>query len=452
MPLRARVGRHASTGAQCQNWVEDQQIVTALLNLIPRNDGGAEAGIAGRVVGGIASDALCSAILTFQKKYFPAHQTGFVEPTGVAIAKLEELAARPSPAPAAAPTGPWGVFQSKSVPKALRAALQEDRHLNHVEVVEILRATMQDGRVTQNELADLKMISEKSNTIMPRSKTMLENFVSQAGKMIEKWPFDVSSVQRSYAVGRACDFMRKLGRGQWPNLDRDEVGIGIIIRVAYPGTLDQNQTNLCGPAALVFNVLRDRPGTYAAFACDMYDKGEGVLYKLPIKPKADLRHAAPSSSDIAPVDWLALASIRNSNDWVIHYDSTGGEFSGVTTPMELAYWFDQAGYTDVREDANFFRHQRDTDNMKEANRLLAAGYHVVLLIGSNMVDGHQTQSSDIRDDHWVVLQSEMKLENGEVTFHIYTWGDGYREVPLSGALTLDDFLMNYYGYVAAKPY
>ena len=35
--------------------------------------------------------------------------------------------------------------------------------------------------------------------------------------------------------------------------------------------------------------------------------------------------------------------------------------------------------------------------------------------------------------------------------NIFTWGDGNYQVPQSGALPLDDFLMNYYGYVAAMP-
>src|SRR3954468_20750232 len=108
MTLRARVGRHAKTGAQCQNWVEDQQTVIALLNLIPTLDGGAQAGLAGRVVGGISSDALYNAILRFQKKHFPTQQSGFVDPGDAALARMEALAYRTAAAPKTA--GQWGAF------------------------------------------------------------------------------------------------------------------------------------------------------------------------------------------------------------------------------------------------------------------------------------------------------------------------------------------------------
>src|SRR4029077_17626398 len=96
MPLRARVGRHARTGAQCQNWVADQQTVIALLNLISAPDGGAEASIAGRVVGGLSSDALYHAILRFQKRNSPARQSGFVDPGDAVLARMDLLASRPS--------------------------------------------------------------------------------------------------------------------------------------------------------------------------------------------------------------------------------------------------------------------------------------------------------------------------------------------------------------------
>lgn len=83
MPLRGRVGRRARTGAHCQNWKSDQEIVIALLNRIPVADGGAGGSLNGRVVAGLASDGLYQAILRFQKQHFP-HQRQHAE-TEVAI-------------------------------------------------------------------------------------------------------------------------------------------------------------------------------------------------------------------------------------------------------------------------------------------------------------------------------------------------------------------------------
>jgi len=151
------------------------------------------------------------------------------------------------------------------------------------------------------------------------------------------------------------------------------------------------------------------------------------MVDISIEPKGDLLSYSPPSWKIDPVDWLTLASIRNSNDWFIHYDSADGEFSGATTPMELAYWFTRAGYSDVKEDANFVRHQRDTENMDEASRLFSAGYRVCLLIDDPMVkEGTQAESGSrvLKDRHWVVLQSRIDRSRRECEndhLHVGLW-------------------------------
>ena len=456
MPLRARVGRHANTGVNCQNWEDDQQTVIALLNLISTAQGGAQASITGRVVRGIASDALYKAILRFQKQYFPGQQTGFVDPGGALLAKMETLAMGPTAAPTpAAPAGQWGEFKSGSVPKALRVALADSHFLNQVKVAEILRSVLGNGTVSNSELTDLQTIADKSRSIMPRSKDMLELFVKRAKAQIEnRGPYRLVPSTRIYATNLVCDFLKRSGHGQWPHLDRDEVGIGMLMRIAYPSSVDQNQTNLCGPAAALFNVLLDRPGAYAQFAIDMYEKGGAKLVNIWIKPQGNLLGYALPPGKIDPVDWVTLASIRNSNDWFIHYDSADNTFSGATTPMELAYWFTRAGYSDVKEDANLVERQRFTMNMDEASRLFSAGYRVCLLIDDQMVHyGTQSESGSkiLLDRHWIVLRSTIDRSGGNVKMTIFTWGDKQYQVPQTGVLTLDDFLMNYYGYVAGKP-
>src|SRR5450631_3766101 len=83
MSLRGRVGRHTrSGGRQCQNWVDDQQTVIDLLNAIPVTGAGAGGSLGGRIVLGIASEALCRAISRFEDKYFPGQRSGFIDPGG----------------------------------------------------------------------------------------------------------------------------------------------------------------------------------------------------------------------------------------------------------------------------------------------------------------------------------------------------------------------------------
>jgi hypothetical protein len=237
-------------------------------------------------------------------------------------------------------------------------------------------------------------------------------------------------------------------------LDRDGVGVGILMRLAYPGLVDQNQASLCGPAAFLFSELQDHPDYYVGFATDMYEKGTARLGGLSITPSAAVRQYWPPPWKIAPVDWLTLASLRDSENWFFSYDTADAEVAGITIPSKLADWFTRAGYSDVKEDANLTHRQRDTDNMDEASRLFSAGYRVCLFIDYEMIQTWTQEKSGSKialDRHWVVLRSRIDRSGGNVKTTIYTWGQDNRELPTSGTLPLDDFLKNYYGYVAAKP-
>lgn len=107
MPLRGRVGRHTRTGGQhCQNWPDDQQTVTALLNRIPVAAGGASGSLIGPTISGIASDALYRAITQFEDQHFLGQRSGFVDPGGALLKRMEELAARTTSAPAPTAAAP----------------------------------------------------------------------------------------------------------------------------------------------------------------------------------------------------------------------------------------------------------------------------------------------------------------------------------------------------------
>jgi hypothetical protein len=107
MALRGRVGRHAQAGGRhCQNWADDQQTVIGLINRISVADGGAAGGLGGRVVAGIAGDALYNAIRRFEDKHFPGQRSGFLDPGGRMLKRMEDLAGRSIAPPPAAPPVP----------------------------------------------------------------------------------------------------------------------------------------------------------------------------------------------------------------------------------------------------------------------------------------------------------------------------------------------------------
>ena len=100
MPLRARVGRHTRAGGRhCQNWPDDQQNVISLLNRVPISDGGSAGRLGNKVISGICSDELYRAISSFEDKHFPGQGSGYIDPDGAILKRMEDLAAVPAPGP-----------------------------------------------------------------------------------------------------------------------------------------------------------------------------------------------------------------------------------------------------------------------------------------------------------------------------------------------------------------
>jgi len=127
MPLRGRVGRHTQHGERhCQNWADDQEIVRALLNRISAAQGGAAGSLNDRTVVGMCSAALYQAIVRFENQHFPGQHSGFVDPGGKMLQRMEALANTSAPSPAPMPSPPSPPVPDQSALLALKERLSKE--------------------------------------------------------------------------------------------------------------------------------------------------------------------------------------------------------------------------------------------------------------------------------------------------------------------------------------
>lgn len=451
MPIRGRVGRRANTGRHCQNWKDDQQTVIKLLNAIPADKGGAEGSLKGDVVAGIAGDGLYQAILTFQKKHFPARQTGFIEPAGDMLGWMEMQAApKPAPPPPA-PKKPnqWSELKTGPVKRAVTAGLDDDMKLSHADVVNIIRSTLSDGVITSDEMDDLATVSAKARSISSRTRRMLDMLVVKIKKSASgNGPYELPLEKHRIAAQLACDFLERPGVTQFPYLDRMDVGTGLLMRIANPGLMNQDKAGLCGPASVLFNLAYDDPVGYARFAIDLFEKGKASFYRLNITPGGDLRSYTPPET-MDQVDWMTMASLRDDENWFFDYQSVSD--SGGSSITEMMRWFQRAGYRDVRDETTMVL-SAGVAEIDSANELFAKGYRIVLRINANMLY-EAKQSNEGKHNHFVVQRSPIDRTGGKIRLKVFTWGKGNYDVPNGKTdLSVDDFLGNFYGYIAARPY
>lgn len=243
-------------------------------------------------------------------------------------------------------------------------------------------------------------------------------------------------------------FAARAGGGVFPHIQRADTARGLHDRIDQPSLISQEQSSLCGPAALTLNLATHNPVRYVKFVIALFERGQAQIEKLHIKAGSDLRAYDPTGK-IAPADWIPIASIRDSENFFFDYQAVDNEFAGITLPSDMASWFKKIGYRSVINETNLLSDQ-DEKNIREAERLYKDDYWVCLLINASLLSSREQDGGSMVPNHWVVLTSELTIASGNISFDIFTWGQGHFHVPQGGPLTLEHFFDVYYGYVAAK--
>jgi hypothetical protein len=157
-----------------------------------------------------------------------------------------------------------------------------------------------------------------------------------------------SDEAKAGAIGLVNDF-RTRGLSMWGAIRREQLADGLIVRINDPTQISSRASQLCGAASAVYNLAQADPSAYARLAIDLYEKGEGKVKSLTIKPSADLRKTAvPGGNDVA--DWIVLASLRDSENWLFTYHGDerwkvpffGGsadDAKAIQMPHTVAAWF-----------------------------------------------------------------------------------------------------------------
>jgi hypothetical protein len=254
---------------------------------------------------------------------------------------------------------------------------------------------------------------------------------------------------RAEAEARALAFASRHGRGAFKALSRQQVARGAIARLHDPNRIAQGASSLCGPAALVRSVAAVDPVGYVDYVTQLFEFGRAKLHSLEVEAGEDLRAYDPGNQ-LDHADWIALASLRDSENYFFDYQAVDNEFAGITLPSHLEGWFHKVGFTRVVNDTNLII-DKDVSNVRAANELYKQDYWVCLFINANMLSSTDMSSGSFSANHWVVLSSRVRLAGDQIAFTVFSWGAGFNPVPPIGrTMSVEAFLDNYYGYVAAK--
>jgi len=233
------------------------------------------------------------------------------------------------------------------------------------------------------------------------------------------------------------------------NIARSDFETLLAERVADPIKINQKETSLCGPASLMFLTAQRAPSEYERFVKELYESGTSQLRGIKITPGTNCKNYDPGDH-IPSADWVALASIRDSENLIWNYDEANDEFGGITLPMTLAGWLKDAEFKGIENETNLYVTKGES-NFREAADLFRRGYHVCILVDWEIVDGCPLRGALSQTftlpNHWVTITSITKVTPEDVQFEVFSWGKTHK-VGGAGPLTMKNLFQNYYGYVA----
>jgi hypothetical protein len=255
----------------------------------------------------------------------------------------------------------------------------------------------------------------------------------------------------SSAIRSVWDFSKSKSASPWINVPRDVFADQLETRLRDPNLIDTSYLNLCGPGAFFHNMAGDCPELYARVGMELYDTGKTEFGGYKVQAKAEHLQAR-LNSNVDAVDWIMLATFRDSRNtaWGFTSESTG--FGGITMPGELADWHQSIGYTNV-ENSTTLHFSPGVDHLLAASNYWKHGYRVCLFINDNMLEPATIASSSIIPNHWITLETRIDFPPGHkqfIAFQAWCWA-ALRRIPETGFIPAIILVRNYYGFVAARP-
>lgn len=220
----------------------------------------------------------------------------------------------------------------------------------------------------------------------------------------------------------------------------------------YP---NQYYSMLCGPAAFYYCLMMDRYDVYEQLIWDLWNHGKAMLGSFLLQPgtstmKVDDLFSGASHPRVSAIDWITMASLRDSSNNLLKYESVGDKVSAITLWGDIEKWMLNVGAQKIFSNISLY-HSNVSDICK-LNSLMSNDVHILSLISAGMLQ----QGADVPfKDHWIVWGGKLKLVNGGritnetnleelVSLRLFSWGE-VKDNSLRPSLTLGDFLNHTFG-------
>lgn len=244
--------------------------------------------------------------------------------------------------------------------------------------------------------------------------------------------------------------------------DKKKIENKIASRINHSSYPNQGGTSLCGPAAFFYCLQMDRSDVYKQAAIDLWLHGKTKIGTLDISPGNGCRHPKGAFYDdygreaVSGLDWMTLASLRDSENSIMSYDEVNDQVSGITMWGKMSEWFIKAGYEKIFD--NISLSHANMNDVLSLNSYVSKGFKVISLISAGMLSDFPGDSSS--KNHWIVWTNQVKNVNGDVISNstsgtdkveltLFSWGEVGSQ--LKSDVNLNSFMKHTFGGLVFRP-
>ncbi|MCU0549876.1 MAG: hypothetical protein MUC48_11065 [Leptolyngbya sp. Prado105] len=225
------------------------------------------------------------------------------------------------------------------------------------------------------------------------------------------------------AMGEINGFEQSSLVGVWAGLDKTTVIADLRSRVADPFQINQGGQPFCGPASVLFELVRQQPSRYVQICRNLFESGGFQGTQNWIRASEALRSNPDKNLRMPQADWMVLSTLRESENSLFPVEPNAPDLirnlAGMTKSWEIKGWIHELlGYSKIEyHQAYLFS---DLKAMQESIEVIQAGGVAMLLVtAEGFLQGDALPVPF--PSHWVTLLGGFEIKGDRVDIDIYTW-------------------------------
>jgi hypothetical protein len=252
---------------------------------------------------------------------------------------------------------------------------------------------------------------------------------------------------------------------------RETVKSEIEVRISNPELINQSSTSLCGMVCVFYFLAKYAKEDYRKVSLKLHQTGIAKYNDYTIKPDEELYKMNPDSdlkypgfrkynngNPIVPprlmplIDWVTMASTRNTESFLGYTGKDGQDFSAINYPSILKKLMkDFLKYEDVIDYTDFGINPGGGEMLQyliDMQKAYQEGYKIAILIDSDMLYDKPTYFANFDRWHWIIYEGDIYIDESAQTYNFsyVCWG----EKKLKRAFKRFNFNSNFYGYIKGK--